>query len=981
MATFYWVGGAGTWNTSTTTNWASSTGGAGGAGVPTSADNVIIDTLSGTGTITCTAGVCNDLTVTASQAIILGAASSTLSIFGSMTLPSGGSFSASTNSNTITFAATTTGKTITTNGKTLFTVTFNGVGGEWTLGSAFSIGNRNLTITNGSFNTGNYNVTAHVFASNNSNVRSITLGSSTLDINGSITAWNISTTTNLTFNAGTSTINLLGNDNGSTVFNGGSLTYYNVAFTQGGLVTATTTGANTFNNLTFASRGVTGTGLVTFNGNQTINGTLDIMSANTTEIRRLRFFSDVFGTARTITAAAVSIGAGVDFRNITAAGAAAPFNVSAKNVGDCGGNTNITFPVAKTVYRKGTGDWSATQWASTQAGAPAADQFPLAQDTMVFTADTTTGTHTINAAWQLGTLNMTNSTTVTLASGTVITNVYGNVTLSNAVTLSGTGTLIFSGPSNQSITSSGRTFTQIIQITTVNSVQLADALISLQPIVVSQGNFDLNNLTATCSIINSDGTVLRSIAFGTTGKISVTGNANTVVNFGTPTNFSYTGTSNIELTYSGGTGTRGLSLGVNAGNQFSEANALNIRILSGSDVVALGFSTVVSRFRNLIFENAFTGTFGDGGASNGRWGECYGDLRLSPSMSLNILSFATPLGFIGTSGTQQFTSSGKTISRGITKTGASTLQLQDNATTPDGFTFNSGTIDLTGNSGNWTLTALTFASSNANVRSIVFGTGNITLTGTVWDTSTATNFSRTGTPTVNISNNSATATIVATGAMTEAQALNFNYTTGTYTLTDTAAVYRSVNFTGFAGTIPNSVRTIFGGLTLSTGMTLTAGANATTFASTSAGNTITSAGKTQNYPIIFNGIGGVWACQDALTQGSTRAFTITNGTVQLKNGVTSTVGVFATSGTNQKFLQSTTPGSQATLSQASGTVDASYLTIQDINATGGATWNALWSNNNVDSGDNTGWFFGDQPIINAVEYTYKLRSFTQPRRF
>jgi hypothetical protein len=133
--------------------------------------------------------------------------------------------------------------------------------------------------------------------------------------------------------------------------------------------------------------------------------------------------------------------------------------------------------------------------------------------------------------------------------------------------------------------------------------------------------------------------------------------------------------------------------------------------------------------------------------------------------------------------------------------------------------------------------------------------------------------------------------------------------------------------------------------------------------------------------MVFNGIGGTWAFQDALTQGSTRAFTVTNGTVQLKNGVTSTVGAFATSGTNQKFLQSTLAGSQATLSQASGTVNASYLTIQDINATGGATWNALWSNNNVDSGNNTGWFFGDQPIINAVEYTYKIRSFTQPRRF
>ncbi len=112
--------------------------------------------------------------------------------------------------------------------------------------------------------------------------------------------------------------------------------------------------------------------------------------------------------------------------------------------------------------------------------------------------------------------------------------------------------------------------------------------------------------------------------------------------------------------------------------------------------------------------------------------------------------------------------------------------------------------------------------------------------------------------------------------------------------------------------------------------------------------------------MTFDGVGGTFAFQDALTQGSTRAFTITNGTVQLKNGVTSTVGAFATSGANQKFLESTLAGSQATLSQASGTVNATFLTIKDINATGGATWNAFTSNNNVDAGNNTGWDFFTQ---------------------
>jgi hypothetical protein len=103
--------------------------------------------------------------------------------------------------------------------------------------------------------------------------------------------------------------------------------------------------------------------------------------------------------------------------------------------------------------------------------------------------------------------------------------------------------------------------------------------------------------------------------------------------------------------------------------------------------------------------------------------------------------------------------------------------------------------------------------------------------------------------------------------------------------------------------------------------------------------------------------GGVVNFADALTQGSTRAFTITAGTLKLKNGVTSTVGAFATSGTEQKFLSSTVAGSQATLTQAGGRVNASYLTIEDIDATGGATWDAFTNRRNIDDGNNDGWNF------------------------
>jgi hypothetical protein len=52
MASFFWVGGTGTWDNSTTTHWSSSSGGGGSAGVPGSADTVTFDANSGGGTVT-----------------------------------------------------------------------------------------------------------------------------------------------------------------------------------------------------------------------------------------------------------------------------------------------------------------------------------------------------------------------------------------------------------------------------------------------------------------------------------------------------------------------------------------------------------------------------------------------------------------------------------------------------------------------------------------------------------------------------------------------------------------------------------------------------------------------------------------------------------------------------------------------------------------------------------------------------------------
>jgi hypothetical protein len=70
MATYYWRGGSGQWDNSNTANWSTTSGGAGGFGPPTSADDVIFNSASSGGTyvVTSADGVCKNITTSAPAA-------------------------------------------------------------------------------------------------------------------------------------------------------------------------------------------------------------------------------------------------------------------------------------------------------------------------------------------------------------------------------------------------------------------------------------------------------------------------------------------------------------------------------------------------------------------------------------------------------------------------------------------------------------------------------------------------------------------------------------------------------------------------------------------------------------------------------------------------------------------------------------------------------------------------------------------------
>jgi hypothetical protein len=268
--------------------------------------------------------------------------------------------------------------------------------------------------------------------------------------------------------------------------------------------------------------------------------------------------SNAIGTTRTLTCAAFS-GTDADFRDITIAGVAAP--ATGTRIGDCKGNSGITFTAAANKYWNLAvgGNWSDTGWALSSGASPAVNNFPLAQDTCVFEA---TGLNsgasiTLDETYNIGTIDMSARTTNTMTFSTPVGTfaVYGNWINGTGTTLSGTNTIIFAGRGTQTITSAGQTFTHLIRVENPGgTVTLQDALTASQStsdlLNITSGTFDASSFNVTLSgatsAVNSSNSNVRTIAIGS-GTWSIAGSGN-AWNTGTSTNLTVTGTGTISLT-------------------------------------------------------------------------------------------------------------------------------------------------------------------------------------------------------------------------------------------------------------------------------------------------------------------------------------------------------------------------------------------------------------------------------------------------
>jgi hypothetical protein len=782
MATRYWVGGSGNWDATSTANWSTSSGGASGASAPTSADDVIFDAASNTGTDaftvtvtgdTTTPALCNDFSTGGAGGALDGAmtlafgSAGIMSCFGSITLPATNLSVTGSGTSEIRLSATTSGKTITTNGVSLSAVNAIralGIGGEWTLGSALTAGA--ILFQSGTFNTANYNLTiGSLQRTANTGATVINLGSSTVTCS-STTAINFTNTTSLTFNAGTSQINSGAN---SPVFNGGGITFYNVSFTSGAAGTITITGANTYNNLTFTSRSATGIKSISIGDNQTVSGTLTFGAANTA-IRRMHLFSSTIGTQRTITLnGTLATLADVDFRDIATAGTVGTW--TGTRLGNALNNSGITFGAGVDKYWNlaAGGNWSATGWALSSGGAVDVNNFPLSQDTAIIenTGLNTSATITVDVAWNIGTINAsTRSNAWTFATGSQTPQIYKNFTLSSATTVTGTGIIFFYGQgTTQTIDVNTASLTQPLTINVpTGTLVIEENTTTSAGVTLTAGTLDLSNNTLTCLTFSSSNSNTRAIAFGT-GNITVTGNAATVWTTSTATNFTVTGTPVVNSTYSGSTGTRTIT---QSSTGSTESNVVSFNINAGSDSIS---GTLLCK--NLNF-TGFSGTI----ASNSRF--IYGNLTI-PS-GVTVTASTSEWRFLATSGTQQVTTNGITLDFPITvNSPGAIVQLQDDLImgSTRTFTLTAGTLDVNDK----TLTTGLFSSSNSNTRSIDLGTnGKITVNGGGWTATTSTGLSLTGTGTIDMT--LGTAKTFAGGGATYPYTLNQG---GAGTLTITGA--------------------------------------------------------------------------------------------------------------------------------------------------------------------------------------------------
>lgn len=566
--------------------------------VPTSADDVVATATSGNVTINVAAS-CRSIDLTGYVGTLTHGAGNQVTVGNATAPPSNYAVKFPTSGWTYTLGDVSTSqfsfqgdsntvKLVDFGGKTVATlIFFTNAGTTHKLtGNGFTqASTASVSVSSAStFDTNNINFTAGTFSLLSTS--SSTFGTSSITVT-SAWAGNASGTT---LSAASSTITFTG---GATFNTYTGHTYGTVVFTVAsgaGPVLTTLSCANFTVNGPAAQ-----TGTVSLSGNLTVSGTFTVNSSSAAN--RALIASNTKGTARTISAGTVSINY-ADFRDITGAGAG---TWTGTKVGDCGGNSGITFTASANRYWVGNGGnyddtahWSATSGGSSGASAP------LPQDDVYFDSNSfSAGSQTVTAGGTISRLGrsidftgVTNSPTWAF-SGTSRRAIYGSLTLVSAMTVSQSG----GGPDYAgragpyTITTAGKDMVGIgsSQVDAVTGVyQLGDNYTSSagsSPLTLVSGTLDGNgyNVTLSAGSFNASNSNTRTLTLGS-GTWSVGLASGTAWNIGTSTGLTLNaGTSTIAITDAGSSNKTFAGGGKTYNNVTITGGGSGVVIVSGSN--------------------------------------------------------------------------------------------------------------------------------------------------------------------------------------------------------------------------------------------------------------------------------------------------------------------------------------------------------------------------------------------------------------
>ena len=929
MANRYWVGGAGTWDT-TTTHWSATSGGTAGASAPTASDSVFFD-RAGTYTVTlstATALTCLDITVSAGT-VTFASTNATLAISGSMSLVAGTVWSATTN---LTFNATTTGKTITTNG-TIFSngrITFDGIGGGWSLGSALTSSTGQSQLLSGALNLNGFDLTVVLFNANNTNAHSIAFGSNNIIITDT-TSQNslyISDLTNFSWtgtggflSSSTATSGIVvGFSNVSPPASAPNLTFTGTATTTNSVIasnswfnkldygtTSHTTGnvSINVNSLTLSSTGIYSATSFTFNG----TGTFVTNGKGVNNI--------IISTSGTVTL--IGSFSCTAYQNVLGTLNLAGYNLT------CSGT--ITIQGTSTLNNIGT--ISCTAWTH-NAG---------------ITCILTSGTINASSSFTVTSGSLTTSTVISTptfihTAGTVTSSVAWALGTTSTYAFSA-GTLTLGGDLTTGIFSSSGTSVRSIAFNTYNIV-LAHTTAAIT--VLSMPNATNFTLTGTGGF-SADASVTRTFIFGTTGgsatnapNISLTGSGTAIATFTTGSWFNTLSFGTTAFTIAT-TSLKLSGLTLSTGGTFTNLSALMEGTGSvtpnGKTISDFSVDQAVTTLNGSLA--SATATFLAGGSLNcsGYNITCSGTMSYRGTTLTNIgtitcttwqiqtVTFNFTQGTINPSVSVVLTSGGFNYSGGtlgsvplFTHTAGTVTLGNSYALTAAGtYTFNGGQLNL----GNYTLTTGIFNAGGAGTsRSIDFSTSSlIQITGNNATVLNLNNLnSYTGTIKVAcIYVGSVGTRTISVGSWTESTAGTAAFDLKCISCvgiqiygaaTDTLSVDGSVlNFdlTGMNFSWTPNAMTVYGDYTIpATGGSIAAGAVYTTFASTSATARTITISRSIDFQLAFQGVGGTFQLGANLTvTGSTRIVSLFNGTLSL-NGYNLTVGYFSSNNSNTRAI-------------------------------------------------------------------------------